>query len=373
MMTRKLKVFLASVLFSFVCCSLFAVEEYIAVIYKDLDKVFIERSEDGLDSILKKHNGDRNYYLIENYTEKKIRRLVINDDYEFAITAIVVVIENNIDNERAVEMYSSIMDSYEVYKKKEEAIQAVKNQEKARIEQEKESKRQVVDKDYVSSQKAGGGAVYVSGKNAKQTSVTWHGAFGLVDLSNLIEQDSGLNLWNYGINMNYTREVELEKITVGGDAAVSFRFLSLTGGENKVPLLVDFEAVPKIGFPKTFRNFFIRAGFAGLIKGRSNSAKKTAAVMANFYTPVIGIQLEKLKLGSIDFTFNYDYYAGHLYYNDINLAMGAGINFAIPFAEIDRVKLTFNAGLKDKIFVKENGLENRANIVLAIGVENVNK
>ena len=83
--------------------------------------------------------------------------------------------------------------------------------------------------------------------------------------------------------------------------------------------------------------------------------------------------MERLPIGPVKFTFNLDYYPGHLFYEDITAAMGAGANLSIPFTSIDQVKLSFNLGVKDRIFLKENGMENRANIILAIGAENVGK
>ena len=46
---------------------------------------------------------------------------------------------------------------------------------------------------------------------------------------------------------------------------------------------------------------------------------------------------------------------------------------AFPYAEMEKVKLTFNIGVRDKILMKSSGFENRASIILAIGVENVIK
>ena len=47
------------------------------------------------------------------------------------------------------------------------------------------------------------------------------------------------------------------------------------------------------------------------------------------------------------------------------------MNVAIPFAELEKVKLNLNIGLRDKFFLKDEGMENRASLILAIGVENV--
>jgi len=68
-----------------------------------------------------------------------------------------------------------------------------------------------------------------------------------------------------------------------------------------------------------------------------------------------------------------DWYAGHLFYKDINLALGADANLEIPFAEMEEVKLSLNLGVKDRFFLKNSGMENRASLIFAIGVENVVK
>ena len=66
---------------------------------------------------LKKIEGDDNYYLLENYTLKKIRRLVVKKDYDFAMQTNLVVIDNNLDNSEAVEMYAVIAHALEEQRK----------------------------------------------------------------------------------------------------------------------------------------------------------------------------------------------------------------------------------------------------------------
>ena len=113
---RRIKTLLSVMFVLFVSVSLYAVDEYISKIYKQRDTIFLEKSENALNDVLSDNNQDENYCLIENYTEKKIRRLIVNNDYDFAMTAIIIVIENNLDNEQAVEMYSIISEAYEVQK-----------------------------------------------------------------------------------------------------------------------------------------------------------------------------------------------------------------------------------------------------------------
>ena len=113
---RRIKTLLSVMFVLFVSVSLYAVDEYISKIYKQLDNIFLEKSENALNNVLSDNNQDKNYYLIENYTEKKIRRLIVNNDYDFAMTAIIIVIKNNLNNNQTVKMYSIISEAYEVQK-----------------------------------------------------------------------------------------------------------------------------------------------------------------------------------------------------------------------------------------------------------------
>lgn len=371
---RKIKVFIIAISILFAAgSSAFAVEEYISEIYKQIDTIFANKSEAELNALLKKNQNDRFYYLIENYTEKKIRRLIVANDYDFAMTATEIVIENNLDNDRAVEMYSSIQDAYEDQKKYEEQQEILRQKEAARIEKEKESKRASVDKQYVSSKTASGGAVYISGKDNGTKDSGWYASLGLASVSILTEQNSSVNALNYGIALNYTYDRDVGSVIVGTDLGLDFRFLDLGSGDSKVPLFLDLDILGKVAPAKSFKYFFIRGGFTALMTGKSKDSPKTEKVVDDFYTPTLGVQLERLPIGPAAFTLNLDYYPAHLFYSDITAALGAGANLSIPFTSIDQVKLTFNAGLKDRLFLKDGSIENRANIILAIGAENVGK
>ncbi len=200
---RRIKTFFSVMIYLFASVSLFAVDEYISKIYKQLDKIFLEKSENALNNVLSDNNQDKNYYLIENYTEKKIRRLIVNNDYDFAMTAIIIVIENNLDNEQAVEMYSIISEAYEVQKAYETEQEQKRQLELARIEMEKEKQRVNVDKKYVSTSKTDTGkSVYISGKETKLSSYSWKAMLGFLDLAWLMESTSGLNNLAYGVSLS---------------------------------------------------------------------------------------------------------------------------------------------------------------------------
>ena len=149
MFGRKIKILSIAVLFMFFSGSLFALEEYVSDVYKQIDTCFSAKDEDKLNSVLARNVNDKYYYLMENYTQKKIRRLIVNNDYDFAMTATLALIENNLDNEEAVEMYSVISDAYEIQRKHEAELEQKRQLELARIQIEKEKQREGVEKEYV--------------------------------------------------------------------------------------------------------------------------------------------------------------------------------------------------------------------------------
>lgn len=375
MFGRKIKTLALAVSLLFFSGQLFALEEYVSEVYKQIDSCFSAKDEAKLNSVLSKNVNDKYYYLMENYTQKKIRRLMVNSDYDFAMTATLVLIENNLDNEEAVEMYSVISDAYEIQRKHEAEVEYQRQLELARIQKEKEKQRGNVEKEYVAASKSSGGSVYVSGKETKLTSTNWKIQGGLVDLTYLLEKQSDISSLHYGVALDFDYKYTMEnKNVLGADVFAGAQFLTipLSDEEGKtIPVIADVEGAVKYAVASLSKNLFIRLGFNAIITGKSEEAPLTKGVIDNFYSPFVGLSFEQFALGPVLVDIGADWLAGHLFYSDVKVAVGAAINFAIPFAELEKVKLNLNIGLKDKLFHKNEGMENRASVILAIGVENV--
>ena len=144
MFSRKLKIIVALLVLILSSSRVFALEEYVTAVYKQIDDCFTKKDEAKLNKILSIYSKDKYYYLMENYTQKKIRRLIVNNDYDFAMDAILAVIENNLDNEEAVDMYSVISDAAEIQRKHEIELENQRQLEYARLENEKEKQRSSV-------------------------------------------------------------------------------------------------------------------------------------------------------------------------------------------------------------------------------------
>ena len=105
----------------------FSVEAYVSSLYREIDIAFANKSENELNSILSKNADDVNYYLLENYAMKKVRHLIIQEEYVFAMKANLVIIDNDLDNVDAVEMYSTIATALEKQKEQQERIHEKKD------------------------------------------------------------------------------------------------------------------------------------------------------------------------------------------------------------------------------------------------------
>ena len=371
---RRIKTLLSVMFVLFVSVSLYAVDEYISKIYKQLDKIFLEKSENALNNVLSDNNQDKNYYLIENYTEKKIRRLIVNNDYDFAMTAIIIVIENNLDNEQAVEMYSIISEAYEVQKAYEAEQEQKRQLELARIEMEKEKQRASVDKQYVSTSKTNTGkSVYISGKETKLSSYSWKGCLGIIDFAWLMEGASGLNNLAYGISLSGRYEYTFPNdVIFGGDIFADGHFLSFSQ-EESLPLFGELEGLLKFATAELSKKLFFRLGL-GIYTGKDSKTDNTVTFADTLITPILGLTFQKISLPFANLDIGADWYAGHLFaQSNLNFAMGLNMNLEFAFARMDEVALNLNIGLRDKIFVKQGGFENRASLIFAVGVENVVK
>lgn len=368
-MNKKIKIGILLLLFIFSASSLFAIEEYISEIYKDLDQVFIEKSEKELDSILQKNQGDRYYYLIEKYAEKKIRLLVIQNEYIFAMAAIEVVIDNNLDNENAVEMYAEIADSYENLIKNMKQQEEVKAAKAAKLEEEKQKVKGSVDKKYVSSTStASGKGYYISGVENSQTNYQFSGNFGLLDFTNFLYPSTGKTGFNYGICLDTNYKHYSDSLIFGLDVGGDLSFLTLGNAATGIPMLAQFQLIPEFAFPEFSDNLFLRVGALGSF---SVSLAEDTSQVTRFISPVIGAGLENVKLGKTKLNAGIDYYMGHLFYSDILVAFGGNASLFIPISKTEKFQMNLELGLKEKAFIRTSGVENRASIILAIGAENV--
>ena len=367
----RLKTFLLAIILCLAAGNLFAIEEYVSKVYKEIDVIFIKQADKELENILRENVSDKYYYLMENYTKKKVRRLIIDNEYEFAMTAIYIIIDNNIDgdfeDEDAVDLYAAIAEAYEIqqqYEKEQEQKAIAEAQKK---EAEKEKILAAAQKDYNVVTTSEGKQVYVSAKDERTEKYRWNANFGMIDFGIDSAPSISKPFMSEGISLDFTYEYAIPKsVVIGGDIFFDFKFMSF----NKGPMEFNFEIAPKVAFPFAEKLFF-RLGFSDLGILKSKLVQSQDALYGNVASPFVGIQLSNAQLGKVGLNLDLNYLLSGVITGDYQ-----GISFkggaAIPFAELERVKLVFNLGARDTLLIlNQGGTENHLSVILGFGVENV--
>lgn len=375
---KRIKTLLLSLILLLAAGNLFAIEEYVSKVYKQIDVIFIEQADKELDKVLRQNVDDKYYYLMENYTKKKVRRLIIDNEYEFAMTAIYIIIDNNIDgdfeDEDAVDLYAAVAEAYEIQQQFEKEKQEKAIAEAAKKEAEKERLLAVVEKDYNVVTTAEGKTVYLSSKDERTEKYRWNLNFGMIDFGLVTAAGLDKPSMSEGIALDFTYEYSIpNSIAIGGDLFFDFKFMEFNSG----PMEFNFEIAPKIAF-KFAPKLFFRLGFSDLGVLKSNSEKtpnETKTIQEALYgsviSPFVGIQLSNATFDKVGLNLDLNYLLGGLIAGDYQaLSLKGGVS--VPFAELERVKLVFNLGVRDTLLIKtKDGVENHASVILGFGVENV--
>jgi len=362
-LNKNMKKLFVSIVLLFAVSSLFAVEEYVSLIYKQIDEAFTSRSADKLDEILKDNITDKYYYLIENYTQKKIRRLILTNDYQFAQDTTLVVIDNNLDNTDAVEMYSLIIDAYEIQKDAEAKKEQARIEAEQRVEKEKEKARSSTEKLYEGTTTASGRNIYMSSeKDMNFIRYEWKGQLGLFNMEHVSDQ----NALKGGLSALGSYEYNFRNFTVGGDAFFGFIGLFNFAGTDK-SMGFNLEFIPKISMTNISRKLFLRLGLFG---SRISDGLDESSVR-KYASPVLGVQYDDIKIGRMSVFAGVDVMPINVIPSNLSklgTAVGFNLGFEIPFSEYDRTAWYFMGGIKDKYFLMDR---NELYVVLGIGAKNV--
>lgn len=375
---KRIKTLLLSLILLLAAGNLFAIEEYVSKVYKQIDVIFIEQADKELDKVLRQNVDDKYYYLMENYTKKKVRRLIIDNEYEFAMTAIYIIIDNNIDgdfeDEDAVDLYAAVAEAYEIQQQFEKEKQEKAIAEAAKKEAEKERLLAVVEKDYNVVTTAEGKTVYLSSKDERTEKYRWNLNFGMIDFGLVTAAGLDKPSMSEGIALDFTYEYSIpNSIAIGGDLFFDFKFMEFNSG----PMEFNFEIAPKVAF-KFAPKLFFRIGFSDLGVLTSDSEKTSKAtktiqeaLYGSVISPFVGIQLSNATFDKVGLNLDLNYLLGGLIAGDYQaLSLKGGVS--VPFAELERVKLVFNLGVRDTLLIKtKDGVENHASVILGFGVENV--
>lgn len=353
-------------------CSAFSVvsQESMDSVFSELNLAFTSKSAEEVSSVLHKYSSSPQYHVYEAYALKKTRQLIIENDLEFARQTSLAVIDNNLENFDAVELYSYI----------DRAIlneQAAKQAEENRLRLEAERLAAINEKTKAKIEKSNayqtlstqsGSQVYVKESNQTFSSVDWRMQLCMADLLFQSVPDKDYSSLKYGLGAGADIFYNVDSFILAADIFADFQMLNLKGGEQE--FFVSARFVPMIAFPEFSRNLYFRMGFASY--GVATEFSQISGSTESFMTPVFGIGLENVALGSTEINGHFDYYLGHFAY-DMQFSFEAGAGITLPVAVNEHTKIGFRIGASDIMFLKESGMENRFKGIIGIGVGNVVK
>lgn len=360
-------------------------------IYKKIDMAIAAKNSETISQILAENKSSANYPLIENYTLKKTRQLIITDNLELARQTSLAVIDNNIENFDAVELYSYID---KAILNQEAANQAAENRK--RLEAERIAARNAKSKQQLASRgnyqvvnTASGQEIYVNEQQASFSSKIWTVKLGLADVvyQKVTKPDEYTSL-KYGLAVGATVFRPSERIVLGLDFFADANIVTLMaeGGneaatakkkaENKdfdkpQEFLVSGRLVPEIAFSDLSKHLFLRAGVSA--HALASNDREITNTTKTFFSPVVGLALDNINLGESQIRLFGDYDLGYLFTDDIKMAAEFGGSLLLPLAVNDKTKFGVELGVQDLLLMKEEGMENRTKFTFAIGVGNVVK
>ena len=365
------------------------VSEEISDTYKRIDMAIAARSSDSISKILSENRSSPNYKMIENYTLKKTRQLIITDNLEFARQTSLAVIDNNIENFDAVELYSYID---KAILNQQAANQAAEN--RRRLEEERiaarnaKSKQQLANRgNYQVVNTASGQEVYVNEQQSSFSSWIWTVKLGLADFIYQKITDPDYTSLKYGLAFGANVFRPSERFIIGLDIFADAHIVtfSTSGGvekeqdpsngaklEKPQEFFISGRLVPEFALADFSKHLFFRAGVAAHMLA-SNDRDRTNST-ETFVSPVLGLALDNINLGQGVIRLFFDYDVGHVAYESINSAMEFGGSILLPMAVNDKTKVGIELGAQDLLIMREaGGVENRTKITFAIGVGNVTK
>lgn len=357
--------FITIILLIFIFCNIVSAQSNILneTLQKQIDTIFQNKSSEQLQTLLKSKKGTAEYSGIEDYAMRKIRQAIIFNDLGFSREATVAIIDNNLDNFEAVDMYAIVNKA--IIKRE---IQEKASEEKRLAQQAKEAEQaeKVIDKiekefQGVKNPETGTTVYYSQPMNERFSPLVWSANIGITDLS-LITTPTVTNL-KYGLQFFGDVVYYAKTLSFGLDLEGSIALLSFIGSDS---FISSGKIVPMIAFPKIKDRLFFRFGFLF----QNSNPEKDGTSLSPFFSPLIGIGLKDIGLGSNRLECSIDYLAGHLATETVRFAAEGNCNLLIPMAEIGSSQIRFKTGLSDRILITNNGVENHGKLTLSIGVGN---
>ena len=333
-------------------------------IYRQIDSALSEQSIPKISTILQKSTATAWYPRLESYLLKKARQMIINNELEQAKAIALVLIDNNLDNNEAVDLYQSVQSTIvkrETEQKKAQEQESLSNFKQAATDTK--IKQEIAKTYKTATNTATGKKVYLDQDfNNTYRSYTWDFLLGLANVGFILDPDD--QSLKYGLSGSGSFYYHGEGFTIGADIEGGAMLLSLFGDQ---ALNWSGGLVMSVATNSISKYFVFRAGY-DVFGYNSGSKKKTESTFA---TPVAGLGFRDVRMGeSGRFKMAVDYYPGHFMEKDMLVALGANMGFSFVLAKMQDFDIQLQTGINDVVLLFPSGIQNDVKLILAIGVGN---
>lgn len=356
------KLFSGILLYFFVSALIFAQAVVPDSVYQKVDSAISSLSISELRTILADASSEPWYPRLEAYVLKRARLLVVQNELEFAKETSLALVDENLDNRDAVDLYQSVSSAIELRDKNAErrADLARVNEYKQKAAEEKI--KQDAQKSYVAITNAESGKkVYLDQDfNTHYRTYTWDLLLGLANVGFL--SDPGASRSRYGLSGAGSVFFHGERVSAGIDAIGDIMILNVSGEKG-----IDWSGAAVLAGSANAINKYLelRLGYAKFGYMYGNDLVEPY----DFTTPVAGIGIRDAALGrAAHLKMSLDYYPGHLSTDDITLAFGGNLLLSFTLAKMQDFSVHFQTGIRDTTLLRNTGLMNDAKFLLAIGV-----
>lgn len=331
-------------------------------VYIQADKAMAENGAPKLPVLLSVNSNKDWMPRLEAYVLKRARQLVIENQLDQASKISLHLIDNNIDNIQALELYQSIRTAITKNEQESKKV-AEKEALESHKQQVSETKiKQDLAKTYKTvTNTSSGKKIYLDQDfNSSYRKITWDVQLGLANASWIL--DDSENLVKYGVSAGasllYRGESFIGGVEIDGHGLIVSLFgdPSINWGSQVIG------TVTAVGLSKYLA---LRGGYAvfGAEYGEQDKERFF------FPTPVVGLGFQDIKIGETGrLKTGIDYYAGHLYADNIDVALGFHLMVSSVMAELSDFDIHFCTGLRDSFMIRNGAMVNDVRLILAIGI-----
>lgn len=325
--------------------------------YELVDSAFREKDADSVFKLLSANRLKPDYSVYEEYVLQKTKSLLLSNQLDLIQSMCMAIIDNNLDNTDAVNLYMTVEKSVAKRNARQKALEDQRKAEAEYVAQASTKEKESIRKDYnVVESSASGQTLFVAPVTSKYYSnFTWSVALNIAEIGFRYAKDF-LSL-NYGVGISGDFYYRAPKFSLGADFFVDTSVLNFTSADMAMS---ELSLIPGIAFTTLSEDFFFRTGFSQMTLSNGHS----------FLTPTIGFALKNMNMDNTRLSVFADYYLGHLFDANMKTAFGAGAQATFLFGNIGNVNLAFFLNLRESLFVLNDGIDNRTRLTIGLGVEN---